>query len=312
MDDFALPADDALMARVAWLYYNDGRTQSEIGDRLNLSRIKVSRMLDQGREAGLIQIRVNSLHHGCLEAEAALRRRFGLADCRVVPATDHGALNARLGDAAAQFMMQALRPGQMLAVGWGHTVGQAIGKLGHFARQHDIGLVTLTGGVQSYIDGVRSANWGSGVYIVPSPLVVGSPDLAAALAAERSIATLLDMARRADVKLVGIGGVTAASTVVAQGVVTSAEIEPLRRMGAVGDILCRFYDAGGAPVDLDLHSRVVGLDLATLKGSGQVVAVAGGAEKAAPILGALSGGLLDVLITDETTAGLLLQERGER
>ncbi|WP_236858224.1 sigma factor-like helix-turn-helix DNA-binding protein [Cereibacter sphaeroides] len=40
--------DEALMARVAWLYYNDGLTQNEVGEILNISRIKVSRLLDQG------------------------------------------------------------------------------------------------------------------------------------------------------------------------------------------------------------------------------------------------------------------------
>lgn len=59
--------DEALMARVAWLYYNDGLTQNEVGEILNISRIKVSRLLDQGRSSGLIQVRINSRQQGCLE-----------------------------------------------------------------------------------------------------------------------------------------------------------------------------------------------------------------------------------------------------
>jgi hypothetical protein len=36
--------DAELLSRVAWYYYHDGMTQSEIGTILNLSRIKISRI----------------------------------------------------------------------------------------------------------------------------------------------------------------------------------------------------------------------------------------------------------------------------
>lgn len=306
MDTPVFDLDDALIARVAWLYYNDGLTQSEIGEILSLSRIKVSRMLDQGRESGLIQIRVNSLHHGCLELEKKLCERFGIADCRVIPDGQEAALNARLGEAAAQYLMQKLQPGSLLAVGWGDTVSRTIRKLGHVAQAREIGLVTLTGGVQTYVDGMRTANWGHDVFVVPAPLLVASPELRGALASERSVATLLNMALGADYKLVGIGGITDQSTVVTQGFISPAEVEPLRRMGAVGDILCRFYDREGRQIDLPLHERVIGIGLDKLKDSARVVGVAGGPEKVGPIRAALTGGLLDILITDESSASRLI------
>ncbi|AGT10730.1 sugar-binding transcriptional regulator [Paracoccus aminophilus] len=298
--------DDALIARVAWLYYNSGLTQSEIGEMLALSRIKVSRMLEQGRDSGLIQIRVNSLHHGCFEQEERLRQRFGLSDCRVIPEGAGAPVNARLGEAAAQYLMQKLEPGSLLAVGWGDTVSRTIRKLGHVAEERGIGLVTLTGGVQTYVDGMRTANWGHNVFVVPAPLLVSTPALSASLAAERSVATLLSMALGADYKLVGIGGIADQSTVVTQGFISPAEVEPLRRLGAVGDILCRFYDRDGRQLDLPIHERVIGVGLDKLKDSARVIGVAGGAEKVEPIRAALKGALLDILITDEATASQLL------
>eukprot|EP01030_Chromulinospumella_sphaerica_P031451 gene31451-32077_t len=42
-------ADEETLTRIAWYYYNDGLTQNEIGERLNMSRIKVSRLLESGR-----------------------------------------------------------------------------------------------------------------------------------------------------------------------------------------------------------------------------------------------------------------------
>ncbi len=41
--------DEEILTRIAWYYYNDGLTQNEIGEKLNMSRIKVSRLLESGR-----------------------------------------------------------------------------------------------------------------------------------------------------------------------------------------------------------------------------------------------------------------------
>ena len=39
--------EEEQVARIAWFYYHDGLTQSEISDRLGLTRLKVSRLLEK-------------------------------------------------------------------------------------------------------------------------------------------------------------------------------------------------------------------------------------------------------------------------
>ncbi|TKW65923.1 MAG: sugar-binding transcriptional regulator [Paracoccus denitrificans] len=299
-------ADEALLARVAWLYYNDGLTQSEIGDALNLTRIKVSRLLDSGRSSGLIQVRINSRHQGCLELETRVKAQFGLDDCRVIPASTHEDTNLRVGQAAAQYLMQKLSPGDSLSVGWGETVSHSIRMLGYTAQERGIALFTLTGGVRTYLEGMREANWHSNVNIIPAPLVVSTAELAQTLMKEPAVASLMSQALAADYKLVGIGGMSDAATVVTQGYISRSEIEPLRRDGARGDILFHFYDRNGQDIGLPLHARVVGVDLEQLRASERVIGAAGGVTKAGPILSALRGGIIDILVTDEPTALALL------
>lgn len=91
-----------------------------------------------------------------------------------------------------------------------------------------------------------------------------------------------------------------------QGYVAPSEIDPLRHSGARGDILCRFYDRNGQDISLPLHDRVVGVDLEQLRQSERVIAAAGGPTKTGPILAALRGEIIDILITDEPTALALL------
>ena len=78
---------------------------------------------------------------------------------------------------------------------------------------------------------------------------------------------------------------------------------------ATGDILARYFDVQGRPVESDLEDRIVGLSLEDVRQIPTVIAVAGGPSKVVPILGALRGRYVDVLITDETTAQQLLARR---
>ncbi len=299
--------DEEILTRIAWYYYNDGLTQSEIGEKLNMSRIKVSRLLESGRRSGIIQVRINSRYQGCLTLERQIKERYGLLEAYVVPQLPNQEPSDRLGQAAAQFLMQRLQTDDLLAVGWGATVSNTIQRLGHLANERNIGLVSLTGGVSTYVDGMRTANWGSGVHLVPAPLVVRDPDVARNLSSEPAVANLLDMALNATYQLVGIGELSAASTVVRAGYVSPDEVEPLRRKGAVGDILCQFFNERGEALDLPLHDRVIGVKLAGLSRADKVVAAAGGIQKVQAIHAALRGTFVGILITDETTAAGLLE-----
>ena len=80
----------------------------------------------------------------------------------------------------------------------------------------------------------------------------------------------------------------------------------LREQGVVGDICARHYDIHGRILDIPLNRRIVGIDPEDIHTIGQVIGVAGGEAKAEAILGALRGGCVDVLITDDTAAERVL------
>lgn len=80
--------EEELLARIAWFYYHDNLTQNEIGEKLGLPRLKVSRLLEKGRQIGLIKVQINSRYKGCLELEEALKQRFHLQHIRVLRVTE--------------------------------------------------------------------------------------------------------------------------------------------------------------------------------------------------------------------------------
>jgi len=315
---------EELLLRVAWFYYKDELTQDEIARRLSVSRASVGRMLERARRVGLVSINLNADHLNAFEVSNQLRRTFNLAEALVVPdhdkePADHHLLNARLGLGGAQFMSTHLRPGGSLGVGWGETVSRVIAST-NFGAVGPVHLVTLTGGVDGYLQTILSSK-GDGVAepeattatIIPTPIVASTPKLAAALKAEPAIQHVLSQASGVDQAIVGVGTPTADATIVQMGYLAAEDVRVLRDRGVVGDILGQFFDADGNVVSLEIHRRRIGIELADLASIPKVVGVAGGLHKTEAILGALHGGFLNVLVTNELVARRLLElEQGIR
>jgi len=295
------------ITRAAWHYYNDGLTQNEIADMLGVSRIKVSRLLEKGRQTGLIELRINSSHAGCLTLQRQLVSAFGLVDARVVPGASDLPVVPRIGRAAANFLIQKLEANDLLAIGWGETVATALRYASPIFPQRNISLVSLTGGVSAYVSTTGLYGPQSNAHLIPTPLRVSSQELATMLRVEPYVRYVLDLASTARIGLIGVGAVTSSATLVRYGYCTSTEIELFARRGAVGDILGYFYDSSGEIIDLDLHRHVVAVPVEDLRRIPNLAAAAAGLHKLVAILGLLRGRLANILITDQVTAEELLR-----
>lgn len=304
-----LPDGDEIekITRAAWHYYNDGLTQNRIADMLGVSRIKVSRLLEKGRQTGLIELRINSPFGGCLTLQQEIADAFGLADARVVPSADGLPVAPRIGRAAASFLLQKLEPNDLLAIGWGEAAATTLRYMAPVVPHNNISLVSLTGGVSAYIGTTGLYGPQSNAHLIPTPLRVSSHELAEMLRVEPYVQHVLEMAKTARLALIGVGAVSSVATLVRYGYCTSAEVELFARQGAVGDILGYFYDADGQILDLDLHKHVVAVPPDDLRKIPNVAAAAAGVHKVDAILGLLRGKLANTLVTDETTARELLR-----
>jgi DNA-binding transcriptional regulator LsrR (DeoR family) len=113
---------------------------------------------------------------------------------------------------------------------------------------------------------------------------------------------------RVTTALVGIGSIEPSRLLAdSENIFSMAELEHIRSLGGVGDVLLRFFDAKGRAVNSPLDSRVVSMRLEQLKQVDRSIGVAGGKRKHAAILGAVRGGWINVLVTDHTTANWLLR-----
>ncbi|MDF1523969.1 MAG: sugar-binding domain-containing protein, partial [Trueperaceae bacterium] len=110
----------------------------------------------------------------------------------------------------------------------------------------------------------------------------------------------LAVGRQADVALVGIGALgDEAPSLIWRGYLAATDLTRLRAMGGVGNMCAQFFDADGQLLDADLNRRSISIGLQALATIDLVVAAASGRQKAPAILGALRGGHVDVLISDD-------------
>ncbi len=89
--------EEEQVARIAGFDHHDGLTQSEISDRLGLTRLSCRHCWRKGIRSGIIRVQINSRFEGCLEYETQLRRQFSLQHVRVIPGLADADVGGRLG-----------------------------------------------------------------------------------------------------------------------------------------------------------------------------------------------------------------------
>jgi DNA-binding transcriptional regulator LsrR (DeoR family) len=309
-------ADDRLefLGQVAAWYYEDDLDQSAIASRIGKSRSMVSRLLREARDLGLVEIRVRFPLRTDPDLEAALIRAFGLRDVRVLSADglDHESMVRRLGRLGSRVIQSKLHSEMSVTIGWGaslHAVVRALPEI----RLDDVMVLQAMGSVgdgDPSVDGPELARalaskLNGDFRSLAAPVVVDREETASSLLSERTIATTLELAAGAELCLTGIGTIDSElSGLVRAGFFSDGQIEVLKELGIVGDLMGFLLDARGRVVDLPENRRVVALPPDRI--SGETVAVAGGAAKASAILAAVRGGYVDVLVTDSAAAESML------
>lgn len=306
-----------MLAKVASLYYEKNLTQAEIAQRLNISRPQVSRLLAEGRQEGVVEIVIHYPVTKYTLLEQELLDRFTLKQVKILTADHVGyaQLVERLGVLAARHLEESLRDGMVIGISWNTGVYQVVNAL-RAARQKKVTVVQLTGTVGSInpvIDGPDLTRWlaqtlGGHYKYLPAPLLVDSPTTRVALLQTASIRETMSLLDQMDMALIGIGSLSPAlSSLLLAGYITEAELREIIRQGGVGDICSYHYDLHGNVLPLELHQRLIGVSLETLRKTSYVIGVGGGIDKASAVLGALRLGVIDCLVTDEIAARAVLK-----
>ena len=307
-----------LMAKVARLYHNANLRQVEIADRLRISQTRVSRLLQQAQDHGIVRTVVVPLMGLNAEIEEELERRYDVAEVYVVDAVadDETELTSELGEAAASILANV--PVDVPVVGltsWSRTlrhmvdslrpirtgtttVVEMLGDLGPPAQQHEAARLTQ-----------RLASLAGA-----TPVFLRTPGVVSSLQVRKALLTHDAYAREAlglldalDLALVGVGNCEVVPPLQAgNNYFSEAQLREVVEAGAVGQMCLRFVDARGVPVASPLDELVTGVTLDQLRSAKRRWVIAGGPSKYPAIRAVLLGGWADTFVTDTATARWLL------
>ena len=316
------PTELRQMVQCLELYYHQQKQQNEIAKALRLSSSKVSRLLKRAFDQGLIRVELDLPQNPRLAA--AVVERFGLRDVVVVPTGGRGEIKEELGAAAAAYFEKVAANGINVGLSCGFTLYHTIHHL-RDRRFRDITLYPLSGeSTLRLVDlfpntlvGMMAAKYRPHVAAYALPVHHAS-SLAESVRERRrlvrdpEVRRIFEAAQAVDIALVGVGMIGEQTP----GFCSLAEsygvsVRALKKLGVVGEINYQPFDGEGRVVDRKelrfLTGRVLSVTADRLKALSQaygkyVIAVAGGRQKLAAIRGALKGGFMNVLVTDEDTA----------
>ena len=303
----------------ARLYYVDNLPQADIARSLNISQAKVSRLLTEARERGIVRISVADFDFHNRDLEDRLVQEFGLFSATVVRTPETGSGNELrniISHFAAPVIADLIQPNITIAVSGGRTLREIAQRLPE-ADKHSITILPAMGNVAAQIGAVDAVEVARAFanHCRASMVTLNSPaflpdkktrDTFVALEQIRSVRTRLS---QADLALIGIGTLLN-SVFVENGFLSKVDVQKLQGAGAVGEICGRFFDAQGDECDTPWRDRVVSIEFQQLRRIPQVTAIVVGEDRVQAIAAAIHGRLLKSLIIDEKSASTLLSNFG--
>ena len=310
------PVERRILVKVANMYYVENLKQSEIAQRMGIDRTTVSKYLKKALRDKIVKITVESDSFDELEAD--LERRFGLKEACVVPKSyDMQFIKEQMARAGLKVIRRILNDGKVVGLAWGTTISE----LAKFAEQEknavlDVDFVPLDGGPES-IESEYHVNticyqmaraFSARSHYIYAPAIAKTAEIRQAIVQDINYEKISAYWDRLDIGIVGIGAPVKSSNLVWAGSFGRKAIESLATTGAVGEICSVFYDINGHEVQTPFSDRIIAVGLAKLRQLEYSIGLAASREKVPAIMGALRGKLINVLITDEETAKILLNE----
>ncbi len=310
------PITQKLMYKIARAYYDDGLTQQAIGAKFGLSRIKVGRLLEKARREKLVKISIQEPKIDAdVELENRIEQKYKIDEVILVTRSiDHQRTLRSLGQATADFLDRVISGNETIGITWGGTMLAMVDAL-HSNNWPNMRIVQLLGGLGSSQADMYAADltmrmaqmFGAKARLLSAPGIVPTKEICDALRQDQQIIETLELGKKADIAIVGLGRPTSSSPVIRYGILNPDELTELEKQGAVGDIGLRFMNARGEKIQNEINDRIIGLDFEEYKNIKKLVGIAAGPEKYEVVKASLIGNLLSVLITDSEIGKKLVE-----
>lgn len=304
-----------MMIKVCQMYYVDDLNQKDISDRLGISRPQISRILTSAKRNNYISIKINNPFENETRLEKEIISRFRIKDALILN-VEHFSGTGKLTEfckGAADYLSDFIADHVRIGVMSGQTISGLVHQMKSINRS-GVEIVPLMGGLGSENSDLHAnsiAAYLAGIcngknYVLNAPVIVQNQQSKEILLQEPEIASVLELGKKCDLTIVGIGQVNVMSTTAIAGKWSESDITELQKYGAVASVCNSFLDQTGRIIQAAICERTIGQTLDTISSS-KKIGIAIGKEKAKAIHATISSGYLDVLMTDIETANEILK-----
>jgi len=301
-------------AKVLTLRYMENRSQSDIAKLLGLSTAKVNRIIKQAHDDGLVEITLKLPQERSHTLEQQLMSAFSLKSAVIQPclSQDDTIVTRQVAQIAGELLIEKVKPDSIICISGGKTMALIVEQLKPI-NLPGVRVVPATGGVQghhftdvNYLATRLAEKLGGSSAQLHAPIFVDTEEQRSVVMEMSSVKQVLDLARKADIALVGIGSVASESDSYydLSGQQKKQQIAEQCR----GEVLAHLYDEQGIECASPMNRRLIGLDLPELNRIEHSIGVAATGSKVSAMLAALKGGLINGLVSDEETVAAVLQK----
>jgi DNA-binding transcriptional regulator LsrR (DeoR family) len=304
-----------LATRVAELHYNDGMSNSAIGEALGISRFRVARLLDLARSSGIVSIDIKAPVVIDPVLSGRLRKRFRLAEALVIPGKPHtnaAAARSAVGAVAAQFVAELMVEGAKIGIAWGKTVAEFALASRQFrfpgcdAVQLLGNLPTLQGSMHAG-DVLRTFADSLGGQVYPLHTSVILPDQRTARGVRSEASTMMTMATysQLDVAILEVGSWDPPYSELFD-VLPPGDLDRIRDLKPTADVCANLINEQGHPIVGEFTERTIGISREEIEKVPVAIVLATGRKKVKALRAVLKADIVNALVTDADVATALL------
>ena len=293
----------AQVIRAAELYYKQDFTQQKISEMMGVSRPTVSRLLDEAKKLGIVEINLNIPFSLNAQLSEELRKALNIKDALVVDVEEHdfdGALH-KVAEVASIYFSSILKENSTIGISWGRTVKAFVDMLEEVPTPNAniVQIVGGLGGGNPEIDGQHiaykmSKKLSCNYHYIPAPAILSNSDTVKDLKEQRAIKETLTLAESVDIFVSGVASFKEEETSIQRtGYVDLEEKQSLVKQGGVGHLIAHIIDINGNEI-FPFNHRVLSVPLSSLKNAEWSIGIAVSAIKADGLLAAMNGGYFNV------------------
>lgn len=309
--------DNKLLIRIAEMYYIENLNQSQISKKLNIHRTTISRLLKKTRDEGIVKISINYDTAENYNLENELQKKFGLKKSIITSISNDLSTHQQeklLARGLDEYLATILFDKMTIGLSWGSTLASILPELSNYNLE-DILCVPMIGGPSGKLKSdyhVNTITYEMAKKVNGESLLIDSPAFPETLKLKKALMenefnqTILELWRNLDLAIMGIGSPKLQHDEVWQQFYGNDVFEYLEKNKVAGDVVSRFFDYQGIHIPNQLDDKIIGIDISDLKRVPYKIGIASSVDKTQAILAAIKGNYINVLVTTEEIARILL------